>query len=100
MLSNSGFCFEEGMTDVVATVRNCSKNCFLVFIICGTKAITWKGSLRKVFLKILENSEENIFAGVSFSKGYRPSGLQLYLKETPAQVFPYEFEKLLRACIL
>ena len=88
------------MTDVVATVRNCSKNCFLVFIICGTKAITWKSSLRKVFLKILENSEENIFAGVSFSKGCRSSGLQLYLKETPAQGFPDAFEKLLRARIL
>ena len=44
-------------------------------------------SSKCVFLKISQTSQENTSVGVSFS---RPSGLQLYQKETPTQVFSYE----------
>ena len=46
---------------------------------------------KKVFLKILEYSYGNIYVGVSFLKSSRPLDLQLYLKESPTQVFPYKY---------
>ena len=43
---------------------------------------------KKVFLKILQNSQESIFAGVSF---LLPQACNLFKKETLAQVFSSEF---------
>ena len=46
---------------------------------------------KKMFLKISKNSQENTCAWVSFLIKLQSWGLQLYWKETPAQVFPCEF---------
>ena len=41
-----------------------------------------------VFFKILQISQENTCAGISFfTLFFMPSGLQLYYKETPTQMF-------------
>ena len=56
----------------------------------ATKDVLWK----KVFLEILQNSQENICARVSFSIKLQASGLQLNKKEILAQVFSCEFCKI------
>ena len=43
---------------------------------------------KKVFLKILQNSQESIFAGVSF---LLPQACNLFKKETLAQLFASKF---------
>ena len=48
-------------------------------------------SVKKVFLKISQNSLENTCVRNSFLIDLRVSGLQLYLKEILAQVFSCEF---------
>ena len=45
----------------------------------------------KVFLEISQNSQENTCARVSFLIIKLQAGLQLYKKETLAQLFSYEF---------
>ena len=57
----------------------------------NTEAVAQKCSVKKVFLKIWQNSQENTCAGVYFSITLQASGLQLYLKETLAKVFSIEF---------
>ena len=51
------------------------------------KLILWK----KLFLKILQYSQENTFVGVSFYGSLRPDGLKLFKKETPTRVFSCEY---------
>ena len=46
-----------------------------------------------MFLKISQNSQENICPSVSFLIKLRAWGPQLYKKETLAQVFSYEYCK-------
>ena len=43
-----------------------------------TQAVTRRCSLKKVFLEILQNSQENICARVSFLIKLQALGLQLY----------------------
>ena len=43
-----------------------------------TKAVVRKGSVKKLFLEILQNSQENTCARVSFLINLQASGLQLY----------------------
>ena len=59
---------------------------------CGETEVVAQGfSVKKVFLKILQNLQENTCIGVSFLIKLQASSLQLYLKETPTQVFSCEF---------
>ena len=53
----------------------------------ATRGVLWK----KVFLEISQNSQENTCARVSFLIKLQGSGLQLFKKETLAQVFSCEF---------
>ena len=54
-----------------------------------------------MFLKILQNSQENTCAKVSFLIKLKVPNLQFYLKKTPAQVFfPVNFTRFLQVPIL
>ena len=59
------------------------------------EAVAQKYSVKNVFLKISQNSQENICAGVSFWKSRQPEGLQPYQKVIPVEVFSCEFCKIL-----
>ena len=48
------------------------------------------------FLKISQMSQGNTCVGVSFLQSCEPSGLQLYSKETPAQVLSCEICEILK----
>ena len=48
-------------------------------------------SVKEVFLEISQNSEENTCARVSFLIKLQAWALQLYKRETLAQVFSFEF---------
>ena len=56
--------------------------------------------IKKKFLKILQIAQENNCVGVSFYLNCRPSGLQLYWKETPTQVFFCKIDKILKSTYL
>ena len=58
------------------------------------EAVVWRCSVEKVFLQISKNSQENTCAWVSFLIILQALGLQLYLKETLAQVFFCEFSEI------
>ena len=58
------------------------------------EAVPQRCSVKKVFLEISQKSQENICARVSFFIKLQALGLQLYKKETLAQVFSYEFCKI------
>ena len=65
-----------------------SNSCTRKFIV--GEAAVWRCSVKKVFLEISQNSQENTRATDSFNKvaGLRPA---TSLKKSPAQVFSYEF---------
>ena len=46
----------------------------------STKAVYWICSIKKLFLKISQNAQENTCKGVSFLKVFQEWGLQLYWK--------------------
>ena len=48
------------------------------------------------FLKIVKISQENSFAGVSFSAKLQVGGLQLYQKRNPTQIFSSKFYKIFK----
>ena len=49
-------------------------------------------SVRKLFLEISQNSQENNCVGVSFlMKSYKPEACKFIKKETPTQVLSFEF---------
>ena len=56
-----------------------------------SEAVTQRCSVKKVFLKISRNLQENTCARFSFLIKLQASGLQLYKKETLAKVFSGEF---------
>ena len=49
-----------------------------LFLWNTTEAVAQRYSIKKVFLKILQNSQENICVGVSFMVKLKAWGLQLY----------------------
>ena len=77
--------------DLVLTA--CRYSSVLVILKAATGGVLWK----TVFLKISQVLQENICVGVSLSQSYKPSGLQLYLKETST---PGVFKKFSRTLIL
>ena len=59
----------------------------------GTEAAVRIGSIKKMFLKISQNSQEKTFIGSSFLIKMQTCRLQLIKKETPIQVLFCEFCK-------
>ena len=57
-------------------------------------SVTQRKSIKKVLLKILQNSQE--ISGVSFLLKSQAIGLQIYLKEIPVQVHFCEFLKVFK----
>ena len=57
-------------------------------------------SLKKVFLKILEKSQENTCVGVSFSQSCRPEASNLLKKSCDTVVFSVNLAKFLRTTFL
>ena len=55
--------------------------------------------MKKVFLKISQNSQENACARVSFLISSRPEACNFIKKETLTQVFPGNFAKFLRTAL-
>ena len=65
----------------------------------GTEAAVRIGSLKKMFLKISQNSQENTFIGFSFLiklQACRLAGCNFIKKETPIQAFSCEFCEIFR----
>ena len=57
------------------------------------EAVAWRFSLKEVFLKISQNSQENACVEVSF---FEASGCNFIKKETPVQAFSCEFSKVFK----
>ena len=66
---------------------------FLHVILINAEAVTQMSSVKKVFLEISQNSQENTCAKVSF---LRPQGCNFFKKETLTQVFSYEFFEIIK----
>ena len=56
-----------------------------------TEAVTWRCSVENLSLKILQNSQENTCARISFLISWWPEAGSFIKKESLAQVFSYEF---------
>ena len=64
---------------------------YFYFSIQHSEAVVQMCSVKKVFLEISQNSQENTCTRVSFLIKLQAWGLQLYLKKSLAQVFSCEF---------
>ena len=64
--------------------------------ILNTEVVAWRCSVKKVFLEISENSQENTCAGVFSKQSWRPQTSNFIKKETLAQVFSCEFCKIFK----
>ena len=51
---------------------------YLLYVLEESEVVARKSSLKKVFLKISQNSQENICAGFSFAIKLQAGNLQLY----------------------
>ena len=56
-----------------------------------TEAVVWRCSVKKMFLEILQNSQENTCAKVSFLIKLQVEAFNFIKKETLIQVFSCEF---------
>ena len=65
-----------------------------------TEVVAWRGSVKKVFLEILQNSQESTCARVSFLLKLQAEACNFIKKETLTQVFCCEFSKFLRTTFL
>ena len=61
------------------------------FLEITTEVVVWRCSVKKVFLEISQNSQENICARISFLIKLQSSGLQLYKKRGSDTVFSCKF---------
>ena len=59
-----------------------------------TKAVVRRHSVKKVFLELSQNSQENICVRVSFLIKLQTLAYNFTKKETLAQVFSFEFRKI------
>ena len=69
----------------------------LVIITINTKAVVQRFSVKKVFLEITQNSQENTYARVSFLIKLQASESALLKKRLWHRCFPVNFAKFLRA---
>ena len=51
---------------------------FELLLLQNAEAVAWRCSTKSVFLKFLQNSQENIRTRISFSIKFQSGGLQLY----------------------
>ena len=58
--------------------------------------VTWRWSVKMVFLKISQNSHKNKCLRVSFWSGYRPKSWKFIEKDTLTQVFSCRFCETLK----
>ena len=59
-----------------------------------TEVVVWRRSIKKMFLKTYQNTQENTYTGVFFDK------LQALKEDLQHRCFPVNFAKLLRAPFL
>ena len=64
------------------------------------EAVAQRCSVRKMFFKISQDSQENTCDRVSFFISYRPEACNFIKKETLAQVLPGNFANLFRTSFL
>ena len=62
--------------------------------VTGSEAVTWRCSLKKVFLKTQQKSQKNICAG---DLSCKPQACNLFKKETLAQVFSCKFWEIFKS---
>ena len=62
-----------------------------IFFMNSTEAFAQRCSVKKLFLEILQNSQENTCVRVSFFIKLQAYTCNVFKKETLAQVFPSEF---------
>ena len=63
----------------------------------STEAVVWRRCVKKVFLKISQNSDENTCVRVSFLIKLQELGCNFSKTETPIRCFPVNFGTFLRA---
>ena len=69
-VTNIGYHYDASIT--------ISGHIFIYFYVLeGSEVVAWKGSIKKVFLNIPQNLQENICAGVSFTIKLQAEGLYL-----------------------
>ena len=68
--------------------------------IVSSEAVVRRCFIKKMFLEILQNSQENTCAKVSFLIKLLAEACNFVKKETLAHVFSYEFSKILRTPFL
>ena len=87
----------------------CQSNLFILFLHTASsltlflfsEAVAQRCSVKKAFIEISQNSQENICARVSFLTKWQASGLQLYFKNGLwHRCFPVNFAKFLRTPFL
>ena len=61
-----------------------------------TEVVVWKCSVKKVFLKVLQNSQENTNFRVSLFIDFQAEACNFIKKENPTQVFYCKFSKILK----
>ena len=71
------------------------KNTYLEEVLCR-EAVLRRCSVKKVYLKISQNSQKNTFAGVSFLIKFQAEACRFIKKETPALVFSCKFCKIFK----
>ena len=69
-------------------------------IILNTEAVTWRCSVKKLFLKISPNSQENTCARVSFLLKLQTEACNFIKTETLVQVFSCEFCEIFKNTFL
>ena len=87
---------KEGICSIETLCGKLREGICSIETLCGKlkEAVSQRWSVKKVFLKILQNSQENTCARVSFLIKLLVWGLQLCLEKTPAQVFSCEFSEI------
>ena len=61
-----------------------------------SEAVVRTCSVKKMFLKISQTSQENTCVGVSFLKSYRPEGYNFIKQRLQHRCFPVNFAKFLK----
>ena len=88
---------------ITANLRPLTAHIYHLMIIATVgflEAVAWRCSVKKVFLDILQNSQKNSCARVSFSIKLQAEACNFIKKETSPKVFSCEFYKISRKAFL
>ena len=85
---------QESVLDVELLSTITKASCYESERYAVTEAATGGVLIKKVFLGILQNSQENTCVRVSFSTKFQTEACNFILKKTLAQVFSCEFSKI------